>query len=543
MNQFDPLASRGGAAAPATPSAPSYQQQSSDPRVNYLQQQGFSSGMIHAILQSHAHPSTTRLWILDNSAAMATRDSHRIGPQFQNIPASRWEELQECVAYQAQMAATFGHTTRFSLLNPPSSSSTQSLPQQFTVSQPSELATVKHVMMNHAPAGPTLLTEELHKLKHYITSILPHLQQTRGSVTVVLATQGTPAGHPQAFIDALKALEGLPVWIVIRLCTDEERVVDFYNALDAQVNLPYDVLDDWFGESLEVYLRNPWLCYGLPLHRFREMGMRVPVLDAIDERALSKTEIRDLVQCLFAVPSLPDPNTQWPAFLQAVDALQRPLGANIFNPVTRKPNCPWINLHDLNRIHGQAPPTVPTSGPYVPSPQAAHHSYQQPAQQQQQHGYHHAAPPPASASTYQPRPNPPSQPQQRQAPPASTTSSTTTSPPTATSSSKQQITASITAWKSSNNTNIAHLLGTIHTLFPPAMGVSPHAYFAKWKPFAEQALAEGQQNNNTAVLKRAVKKTRFFLHPDKLPQDLNDDQQLVCRQLWDAVSDAAEQLK
>ena len=271
MNQFDPLASRGGAAAPATPSAPSHQQQSSDPRVNYLQQQGFSSGMIHAILQSHAHPSTTRLWILDNSAAMATRDSHRIGPQFQNIPASRWEELQECVAYQAQMAATFGHTTRFSLLNPPSSSSAQSLPQQFTVSQPSELATVKHVMMNHAPAGPTLLTEELHKLKHYITSILPHLQQTRGSVTVVLATQGTPAGHPQAFIDALRALEGLPVWIVVRLCTDEERVVDFYNALDAQVNLPYDVLDDWFGESLEVYLRNPWLCYGLPLHRFREI--------------------------------------------------------------------------------------------------------------------------------------------------------------------------------------------------------------------------------------------------------------------------------
>ena len=75
------------------------------------------------------------------------------------------------------------------------------------------------------------------------------------------------------------------------------------------------------------------------------------------------------------------------------------------------------------------------------------------------------------------------------------------------------------------------------------MGVAPHDYFGKWKPFATQALMDTNSSSNTALLKRAVKKTRFFLHPDKLPKDLNDDQQLVCRQLWDAVSEAAEKIE
>ena len=58
-----------------------------------------------------------RIWILDNSASMAVRDSHRIQGTFNNIAkgdgASRWEELQDCVAYQAQAASLFGLPTKF----------------------------------------------------------------------------------------------------------------------------------------------------------------------------------------------------------------------------------------------------------------------------------------------------------------------------------------------------------------------------------------------------------------------------------------------
>jgi len=70
------------------------------------------------------------------------------------------------------------------------------------------------------------------------------------------------------FIDALRSLEGIPVWIVVRVCSDEESVMSFYNDLDSQLELSLEVIDDFLGESREVHQCNPWLNYALPMHRF-----------------------------------------------------------------------------------------------------------------------------------------------------------------------------------------------------------------------------------------------------------------------------------
>jgi hypothetical protein len=43
------------------------------------------------------------------------------------------------------------------------------------------------------------------------------------------------------------------------------------------------------------------------------------------------------------------------------------------------------------------------------------------------------------------------------------------------------------------------------------------------------------------LLKKAVKKLRFFLHPDKLPKDLNEEQTFMCKMLWDIANDAWEE--
>jgi hypothetical protein len=37
-----------------------------------------------------------------------------------------------------------------------------------------------------------------------------------------------------------------------------------------------------------------------------------------------------------------------------------------------------------------------------------------------------------------------------------------------------------------------------------------------------------------------MRKTKFFLHPDKLPKDLTNEQSFVCKMLWDIVADAWE---
>lgn len=58
-----------------------------------------------------------RLWLLDNSSAMSTRDSHRIGGSWEKIEklddATRWEELMDCVAFHADMTAKCWIPTKF----------------------------------------------------------------------------------------------------------------------------------------------------------------------------------------------------------------------------------------------------------------------------------------------------------------------------------------------------------------------------------------------------------------------------------------------
>jgi hypothetical protein len=152
------------------------------------------------------------------------------------------------------------------------------------------------------------------------------------------------------FVNALRSLEGLPVWIVIRLCTDDDAIVEFWNELDSQLELSLEVLDDFCSEAQEIHKHNRWLNYALPLHRIREMGFHSRVFDLLDERSLAKDELRDFFRTLFDADGIPDPETDWDAFTKRiadVASAEKPQ----WNPISKRVE-PWVNVKQLKAAYG-----------------------------------------------------------------------------------------------------------------------------------------------------------------------------------------------
>ena len=86
--------------------------------------------------------------------------------------------------------------------------------------------------------------------------------------------------------------------------------------------------------------------------------------------------------------------------------------------------------------------------------------------------------------------------------------------------------------------SLQHLLVTVPDTFPPTNSkVGSHEYFAKWKTLDSGAFDDVSDDELNELLKRAVRKAKFFLHPDKLPKDLTDNQTLLFKTIWDVLQD------
>lgn len=358
--------------------------------IKILQEQGYTQGLADALNQNkRAFPLS--IWVVDNSGSMTTNDGHRIVEQSINnnngilkfVTCSRWREMQQTVDYHVQMAALLGAPTTFRMLNDPgrlagpqqfsilTSNYTQCQEQQQKQTQipeysnnlDHELAVAQQVMLNAQPGGVTPLVEHIHEIRNNVVAMEEQLRSSGTKVVIVLATDGLPTdpvGYSNStvqeqFVNAMRSLEGLPVWIVVRLCTDEEAVVDFWNNLDNQLELNLEVLDDFVAEAEEVYQHNKWLTYGLPLHRMREMGFHHRIFDLLDERKLSKDELREFCVILFGGTFLdvaPDPESDWKGFC---NALSRALTQERkqYNSIHKKME-PWIDVKKLHREYGHS---------------------------------------------------------------------------------------------------------------------------------------------------------------------------------------------
>lgn len=302
------------------------------------------------------------------TGSMSRGDGHRIAESLSSkvvklVNCSRWSELQQTIEYHAQISGLLKSPTVFRLLNDPGR---MIGPQQFSIAErgdnliQEDLEIAMNTMTQASPSGCTPLSQHIIEIRENVIAMLPQLERTGQKVAIILATDGLPTDAygkcdsltRSDFENNLRSLAGLPVWVVVRLCTDEDSVVDYYNNLDSQLELSLEVLDDWIGESQEVYEHNPWLNYGLCLHRIREMGFHHRLFDLLDERRLNLDELREFLILLFGpdeFDGVPDPNLDFKAFYHHVKAAAAKED-KLWNPVSKKMGH-WIDVNKLKSCY------------------------------------------------------------------------------------------------------------------------------------------------------------------------------------------------
>lgn len=199
-------------------------------------------------------------------------------------------------------------------------------------------------MSSISPSGSTPLTEAVVQIVSMLEPAAEKLRAQGQKATVVLATDGMP-NDKHSFLEALKVLQRLPVWLVVRLCTDDASVTSFWNDLDGQLEAEMEVLDDEFGEAEEVHGCNAWLSYGPQLHRAREFGLHNKIFDLLDEQALVPSQVKQCCEAILGCGVLPEPEADPAAFRAAVR--ESLLGvAPVFDPVSKTMK-PWVNAQKL----------------------------------------------------------------------------------------------------------------------------------------------------------------------------------------------------
>mmetsp|Transcript_2525 Transcript_2525/g.7507 ORF Transcript_2525/g.7507 Transcript_2525/m.7507 type:complete len:352 (-) Transcript_2525:672-1727(-) len=293
-----------------------------------------------------AETFATRYYIVDNSGSMSQGDGHRLlssGGVSKLVSSSRWDELGDTLTWVAKVAIELNAPTEFRLLNPPDNG-----PQVVRVgdgTSKSEQMRQVTTMVASAPTGRTPLCAA-------IGAVVAELSASE-KVCVVIASDGEATDGDVAH--SLRPLRDFPAWCVVRLCTDSDAVVSYWNAVDDELELDLDVLDDLAGEAQEVTAHSRFLTYGLALHRLREFGTSVKLIDVLDERSLHKHELLELAVLLFGADAkehLPHPDVDFSGFSKALGAYQRNF-AQVFDPL-RNARRPWFDVARLSAVHQPA---------------------------------------------------------------------------------------------------------------------------------------------------------------------------------------------
>jgi hypothetical protein len=308
-----------------------------------------------------------------------------------------------------------------------------------------------------------------------------------------------------------------------------------------------------FIQAYEVYLHNPWLTYGIGIHRLREAGLGTALMDALDEKSLSLEEIHEFCTEFFIGNqsiSLNSPCNDFPGFIMELEKilLKEKL---VYNPCKKK-LCPWIDVDKLKTMFRRASvrgTEMRRRGSYCREPPGIEelrrlrsinrqrHSDPQQSFRRGKSEYNAQSPKSTAPAKVARSKSDFALPMSRDNGSSQYNRSPKRSKPKDLAEAIQRWSHVPPDWKRLKP--MAKLLVNVPILFPATNEfVEDHAHFDKWKDFSEDAFAGVSGDELKNLLKRAAKKAKLFLHPDKLPNDLTENQTLLFKSIWDVIHES-----
>jgi len=220
----------------------------------------------------------------------------------------------------------------------------------------SNLDTLKKMLDAHSPNGSTPLTSKMNMIIEWTEIISKQLNTLK--IILIIITDGLPSedfytgqeADKIKFRDVLIKYMKLPAVsrLVLRLVTNDEEVISWYDLLDKHPEIPMDGLDDLVGEAVQIYDKgNKWLNYSLQIQQVRTLGTENLILDWLDEIKLDKRNIITFVISLVQLnhTDIPDITTDLESFFLWVEERihQMPL---VWNPLTETMSYP-LNISEL----------------------------------------------------------------------------------------------------------------------------------------------------------------------------------------------------
>ena len=357
MSKFDAMPVAAVVSSSAAPSAPMVAEVLEatvvgagppvEEKLRRLGAMGLPPGICDCFVES-GEQFGARFWIIDNSGSMQTQDGKRLvaaGARRTLVTASRWEELGDGIAFHGSVASALRVPTEFLLLNQPSGALRRVV---VGLGDDAGEAAQLAAIARSSPTGRTPLCAAIGQVVEEVRACAPNLAAQGRRALVVIASDGEASDGD--VLRALAPLRDLPVWLVVRLCTDDDAVVDYWNKIDEEIELEMDVLDDLVGEAREVTDHQPWLTYGAELHHLREWGCTRRIVDLLDEKPLAIAEVHKLAALVLgaAAADLPHPELDWKGFLTRLDEVQG--GLYTWDPCTKSMK-QWFNVRKLHKSY------------------------------------------------------------------------------------------------------------------------------------------------------------------------------------------------